>query len=444
VNHRPCVAVLFAVAIATCVAFTANASKKPNIIIIVGDDLGYADLGCQGAKDVKTPNIDSIARNGVRFTDGYVSCPVCSPTRAGLMTGKYQQRFGHELNPPPPAKIGDIGLSLKEHTLAEKLKNAGYATGMFGKWHLGMLTQYNPTHRGFDEYFGFLGGMHDYLDWAGDIHNPVVSGTNRISGNDYLTEEFTRHAVSFIEKHKKEPFFIYLPYNAVHAPLEVIADYKKRFPDMPEGKRKTYLAMLAALDDGVGQVLKKLRDTGLEENTLVIFFSDNGGPTKQTTSRNDPLRGNKGQVWEGGIHTPAMMQWKGTIPAGQTYTNPVIQLDYHMTALVVGGARSDTFKNLDGVNLLPFVTGKNTGAPHDYLYWRFGRQWAIRGGNYKLTHHDNGAPQLYDLSKDIGEKHDISSEKPEIAKKLQSTWDQWNKQLKPPAWTHDGKTKEDE
>jgi arylsulfatase A-like enzyme len=434
--------------LASCIAiyftFSAEAGKKPNIIIIVGDDLGYADLGCQVSKDVKTPNIDSIAKNGVRFTDGYVSCPVCSPTRAGLMTGKYQQRFGHELNPPQPAKIGNIGLSLKERTLAEKLKGAGYATGMFGKWHLGMLTEYNPTHRGFDEYFGFLGGMHDYLDWAGDINNPVVIGTNKISGSDYLTEEFTKRAVAFIDKHKNEPFFIYLPYNAVHAPLEVIGEYKKRFADVPEGKRKTYLAMLAALDDGVGQVLKKLRDTGLEENTLVIFFSDNGGPTKQTTSRNDPLRGNKGQVWEGGIRTPAMMQWKEKIPAGQVYTKPVIQLDYHMTALVAAGARADTIRGLDGTDLLPFVTGKNSDAPHEYLYWRFGNQWAIRGGNYKLTHHDNGVPQLYDLSKDIGEKHDIASEKPEVAKKLQRAWNEWNKQLKPPAWTRQGRSKEDE
>ncbi len=433
---------LFAFLLATLASLSSGAAKKPNIIIIVADDLGYADLGCQGAKDVKTPNIDSIAKNGVRFTDGYVSCPVCSPTRAGLMTGKYQERFGHELNPPPPALTGDIGLSLNEKTIAEKLKAAGYATGMFGKWHLGMKAKYNPTRRGFDEYFGFLGGMHDYLDWAGDIPNPVVRGTNHVSGKDYLTDTFTREAVSFIDRHKDKPFFIYLPYNAVHSPLETIARYKKRFPNMKDGKRKTYLAMLAALDDGVGDVLNKLRDSGLEENTLVIWFSDNGGPTKQTTSRNDPLRGVKGQVWEGGIRTPAMMQWKGKIPAGQVYTKPVIQLDYHATALLAAGAGKDALKDLDGVDLLPFVTGTNTGAPHEFLYWRYGKQWAIRGGHYKLTHPQSGKTQLFDLSNDIGEQQDLSAEKPDVVTKLQSAWDEWNKHLIPPAWTHAGPSKE--
>jgi arylsulfatase A-like enzyme len=444
VNRPTRLSPLLAFAAAFVVTFSVQAAKRPNIIIIVADDLGYADLGCQGAKDVKTPNIDSIAKNGVRFTDAYVSCPVCSPTRAGLMIGKYQQRFGHELNPPPPAETGDIGLTLNEKTLPEKLKIAGYATGMFGKWHLGILPEFNPTRRGFDEYFGFLGGNHDYLDWEGDPHNLMVRGTNHVDGKEYLTEAFTREAVSFIGRHKNKPFFIYLPYNAVHSPIEALDKYKDRFPDVKNGKRKTYLAMLAALDDGVGAVLKKLRDTGLEDNTLVVFFSDNGGPTKQTTSRNDPLRGNKGQVWEGGIRTAAMMQWKGKIPAGTIYSKPVIQLDYHVTALLLAGVRDDQMRDLDGVNLIPFVTRTNLEAPHDYLYWRFGSQWAIRGDNYKLVHHDAGAPMLFDLAKDIGEQNDIAVQKSDVVKKLQSAWDGWNKQLKPPAWTHAGKSKDNE
>jgi arylsulfatase A-like enzyme len=421
----------------TCLfSVAAQGRTKPNIIIIVADDLGYADLGCQGSKDCLMPNIDSIARNGVRFTDGYVSCPVCSPTRAGLMTGKYQNRFGHEFNPGAPvvARKNDFGLSLKEKTLADRLKFCGYATGMFGKWHLGLAEKYNPINRGFDEYFGFLHGMHDYLDWGSDLENPVLRGTKRQLKNEYLTDVFTREALLFIEAHQSQPFFIYLPYNAVHMPLEVLGRYKKRFPNVPEGKRKTYLAMLAALDDGVGDILSKLRETHLDESTLVIFFSDNGGPTHQTTSRNDPLRGFKNQIWEGGIRTPAMMQWIGSLPPGKLYSKPVIQLDYHVTALAAAGAKPEWMNGLDGVNLFPYITDKNTNAPHEYLYWRYGKQWAIRGGDYKLTHFKPGLPQLFNLSTDIGESHDLTKEKPDVAKKMQEEWEKWSKQLPPPAW----------
>jgi len=421
-----------------------NAANRPNIIIIVADDLGYADLGCQGATDVRTPFIDSIATNGVRFTDGYVSCPVCSPTRAGLMTGKYQQRFGHELNPPPPAQAGNVGLSLKETTLADRLKTAGYVTGMFGKWHLGLAEIYNPTRRGFDEYFGFLHGRHDYLDWEGDPFNPVVRGTKRMKGKDYLTDAFSQEAVSFIKSHQKEPFFIYLPYNAVHSPLEAPKHYLQRFSEVRDVKRRTYLAMLSAMDDGVGAVLRTLRETGLETNTLVIFFSDNGGPTQETTSRNKPLSGGKGSVRDGGIRTPAMLQWTGTIPAGKIYSQPVIQLDYHVTALAAAGVLTKNSTNLDGVDLLPFLAGKKTSAPHQYLYWRYNKQWAIRSGSYKLAQFPNGSPKLFDLSNDIAESKDLIVAKPDVATRLQREWNEWSNQMVPPAWSRSGSKKEND
>jgi arylsulfatase A-like enzyme len=440
VNHRT----FFSIFCALALALSVSAANKPNIIIIVADDLGYADLGCQGSKDVRTPFIDSIAANGIRYTDGYVSCPVISPTRAGMKTGRYKQRFGHELNPPPPSQAGNTGLSLKEKTLADRLKAAGYTTGMFGKWHLGLAEMFNPTHRGFDEYFGFLHGRHDYLDWEADPFNPIVRGTHRakpVKGETFLTDAFTREAVSFIDRHQKEPFFIYLPYNAVHSPLEVPKYYRDRFSGVRNVKRRTYLAMLSAMDDGVGAVLHKLYETGLATNTLVIFFSDNGGPTEETTSSNKPLSRGKGSVHEGGIRTPAMMQWPGTLPEGKVYTQPVIQLDYHTTALAAGGALANVTTNLDGVDLLPYLTGKKTGAPHEYLYWRYGKQWAIRSGNYKLGQFTNGSKKLFDLSTDIAERNDLSKEKPEIVAKLQHEWDAWNSQLQPPSWRRNDKNK---
>ena len=248
-----------------------QAARKPNIILIVADDLGYADLGVQGCRDVPTPNVDAIARGGVRFTNGYVSCPVCSPTRAGLMTGRYQQRFGHEFNPGPAAQASqNFGLPLTETTIAERLKAMGYATGMFGKWHLGYRPELLPTKRGFDEFFGFPGGAHSYVNATQRPANPILRGTERVMSMTYTTDEFAREAVAFIEHHQQEPFFIYLPFNAVHAPLEAIEKYRVRFAAIGDPKRRTYAAMLSALDDGIGSVVGKLRELKLEENTLIF------------------------------------------------------------------------------------------------------------------------------------------------------------------------------
>ena len=296
----------------------AGQSVRPNIVVIVADDLGYGELGCQGHKDIPTPHIDSIAKNGVRFTSGYVSCPVCSPTRAGLMTGRYQQRFGHEFNLGPMDNASDtFGLVREEKTLAERLKAAGYATGMVGKWHLGTKSGLRPTERGFDEYFGFLGGAHPYLRERRRGNNQILRGTEPVSEPAYLTDAFGREAVAFIDHHKGAPFFLYLAFNAVHAPLQTTADYRKRFPSVKDEKRQTFSAMLSAMDDAVGKVLGTIHDSGLDAKTLVFFISDNGGPTPQTTSRNDPLRGTKTTTWEGGIRIPYMIQWKGHVPAGK-------------------------------------------------------------------------------------------------------------------------------
>jgi arylsulfatase A-like enzyme len=404
----------------------AAEARRPNILVIVADDLGYGELSCQGNPQIPTPNIDSIARGGIRFTSGYVSGPYCSPTRAGLMTGRYQQRYGHEFNPGPAGEEAEnFGLSLAEATLAERLKAAGYATGMFGKWHLGYRPEFQPTRRGFDEYFGFLGGAHSYVDATADPANPLLRGTSPVSGVDYTTDAFAREAVAFIEKHQKHPWFVYLPFNAVHAPLEALEKYRARFTGIDDDRRRTFAAMLSALDDNIGVVLAKIRALRLEEETLIVFVSDNGGPTRNTTSRNDPLNGFKAQVCEGGIRVPFLMQWKGHLPAGTTYDRPVIQLDIHPTVLAAAGQEVPGAARLDGVNLLPHLTGATTDPPHTALFWRFGVQRAVRKGDWKLTDMGEGV-RLFNLANDIGEKEDLASKYSVKLAELEADYKSWN------------------
>lgn len=425
-------------------------AKKPNILVIVADDLGYGELSMQGfTPQIPTPNIDALAKGGVRFTSGYVSGPYCSPTRAGLMTGRYQEHFGHEFNPgPAEASSPNFGLPLEEKTIGDRFKAAGYATGWFGKSHLGYLPPYHPLKRGFDEYFGFLGGAHDYLDAAADGHNPILKGTEPVNNIGYTTEAFGEQAIQFIDKHKSEPWLCYLAFNAVHAPLESTEKYLSRFTSIEEKKRHTFAAMLSAMDDAVGAVLAKLRETGQEENTLIFFISDNGGPTAQTTSGNGPLRGFKAQTWEGGIRVPWAIHWKGHIPEAQVDDRPVIQLDILPTALAAAGVTAQPEWKLDGVNLLPYVTGEKKDAPHQALYWRFGQQIAIRKGDWKLVKAPGGGveggekagvattqgAQLYNLAKDIGEQNNLAEKEPEKFKELAADWDEWNKSNIPPKW----------
>ncbi|MEO6788750.1 MAG: sulfatase-like hydrolase/transferase, partial [Chthoniobacteraceae bacterium] len=429
-----------AIAFAALLFCSASSHAKPNILVILADDLGYGELSCQGfTQQIPTPNIDSIAKNGVRFTSGYVSGPYCSPTRAGFMTGRYQTRFGHEFNPgPAEAAVANFGLPLTETTIGNRLQTAGYVTGWFGKSHLGYKPPYHPLKRGFNEYFGFLGGAHDYLDAAADPHNPILQGDTPVNNIGYTTDAFGQHAVDFIAKHKGEPWFCYLPFNAVHAPLESTANYLAPFSSVADKKRRTYCAMQAALDNAVGKVLAQVRANGQEENTLIFFFSDNGGPTPQTTSGNGPLRGFKAQTWEGGIRIPFMMQWKGKIPAGKVDDRPVIQIDILPTALAAAGVEATPEWKLDGVNLLPYVTGEKSGAPHDALYWRLGQQIAVRAGDWKLVKgagmesvkppaqagkaNTEGA-ELYNVTKDIGEKENLAAKNPEKLRELAAMWD---------------------
>jgi arylsulfatase A-like enzyme len=407
---------------------------KPNIVVILVDDLGYAELGCQGCKDIPTPHIDSIARNGVRFTDGYVSCPVCAPTRAGLLTGRYQQRFGLETNPGPQRSAATTyGLPRNELTIAERLKPLGYATGMVGKWHEGYKPDATPTRRGFDEFFGFLAGAHGYM--PGNTAAAILRGTTKINEKEYLTDAFAREAVAFIDRHADEPFFLYLPFNAVHSPLQATEKYLNRFGGITNNKRKTFAAMASAMDDAVGDVLDALRRHGLEENTLVFFVSDNGGPTRSTTSRNTPLRGFKAQVYEGGIRVPFLVQWKGRVPAGVVRKQPVIALDILPTAIAAAGGRASPDWKLDGANLMPYLTNEKAPDPHNTLYWRFTKQHALRRGDWKLVKTATGTKwELYNLAEDIGEKNDLAAEMPGRVKELDALWQAWNAQLVEPKW----------
>jgi len=444
----PLLGLCSAVALASAATVPA---KRPNIVVIIADDLGYGDVGVHGTLEIPTPNIDSIARDGVRFANGYVSGPYCSPTRAGLLSGRYQNRFGHEFNPPGPSPTNQLGsgLPLTETTLPQRLKSTGYVTGLVGKWHLGGSEPYNPINRGFSEFFGFLGAAHSYTNLDSTSPNPIRRGLQPVSETNYLTDAFTREAVSFIERHRQEPFYLQLAYNAVHSPLDFHPRHYERFAHIEDPKRRRFASLYGALDEGVGKVLATLRESGLDENTLVFFISDNGGPTNDNTSRNGPLRGYKAQTWEGGIHVPFFARWKGKLPAGTVYSNPVIQLDIHATALAVAGIDIQPGWKLDGVNLLPYVSKEKTGAPHDALFWRFGPQIAVRQGDWKLVKGQDGlsnmgsipttpasadGAELYNLAADPGETRNLATENPAKLRELTELWTRWNSELPPPAW----------
>jgi arylsulfatase A-like enzyme len=425
----------------------ATGGSRPNILVILADDLGYGELTCQGNPQIPTPHIDSIARNGIRFTNGYVTCPVSSPTRAGWLTGRYQQRFGFEFLLGTARQAGNYGLPAAEKTVAEYLKPAGYATGAFGKWHLGYAPEFHPMKRGFDEYFGFLGGAHDYLhansSARSDRGNPIMHGTTPVSKVSYTTEMFGNEAAAFIEKHHREHWFVYLPFNAVHMPLEAPEKYKQRFNSIKNDKRRTYAGMESAMDDAVGVVLAKLREHHLEDNTLVFFFSDNGGPTGSTTSRNDPLSGGKTHVLEGGIREPFMVQWRGHLSAGKVDDRPIISLDILPTVLAAAGVPVPAGAKLEGVNLLPYLTGENTGMPHEALFWRYGERHAVRMGDWKLTDDDGKGFKLYNLAKDIGERHDLRAQEPAKFKELEAAFAKWNAGNIPPKWGNKGSRLDD-
>jgi arylsulfatase A-like enzyme len=426
-------------ALAAASAHVAVAAEKPNIIVILCDDVGYGEFGFQGINnDIPTPHIDSIAKSGVRFTNGYVSGPYCSPTRAGLMTGRYQTRFGHEFNGGGGAGGKGFGLPLSERTMADRLKGLGYSTACIGKWHLGGPPEFLPPKRGFDMFYGTVANT-PFFNPPNFVDSQVSPDEVRPiqDENFYTTDAYRQRAVDWLAQQKDKPFFLYLPFNAQHAPLQATEKYLERFKNIADEKRRTFAAMMSAMDDAVGRVLEQVASSGQEENTLIVFLSDNGGPTPQTTSKNGPLRGFKSTTSEGGVRVPFCMQWKGKIPAGSVYEKPVIQLDILPTALAAAGAPASADAKLDGVDLMPFLTGKNNDAtPHETLYWRFGEQWAIRKGDWKLvaSRIDQNVPRLINLAADIGEEKDLAAEQPEKLKELTDAWKAWNAEQIEPLW----------
>ncbi|HEY1377728.1 MAG TPA: sulfatase-like hydrolase/transferase [Gemmataceae bacterium] len=431
----PRLALATAVSLLAAPAAAADGNRRPNVIVILADDMGYADVGFQGCTDIPTPHLDALAKAGVRCTDGYVSCPVCSPARAGLLTGRYQQRFGHEYNP----SLGKgVGLPLTEVTVADRLRAAGYATGAIGKWHLGKEPPFHPLARGFTEFYGFVGGGRSYFPMTEPSKDrfvpldPIVRGRTRVSDPEYLTDAFGQEAAAFVERHKAEPFFLYLAFNATHYPLQATEKYLSRFPTLTGGRR-TLAAMTSALDDAVGVVTAKLRAEGLERDTLVFFLSDNGGP-RMLAARNDPLRGQKSTAYEGGIRVPFVVAWPGHLPAGGTYSRPVISLDILPTALAAAGVTPPAAPPLDGVNLLPHLTGRAGAPPHEALYWRYGNERAVRRGDWKLTMPAREPAGLYDLSADVAEAHDLSAARPAVVAELTRLYERWAAELQPPRW----------
>ena len=454
------------IAVAAAVAISALApdrtvaaqQRPPNIVVIVTDDMGYADVGFHGSTDIVTPNIDALAAGGVRFTDAYVSGPYCSPTRAGLLTGRYPQRFGHEfqIGTMETGHGDEVGLPLSERTLADRLKAAGYVTGIVGKWHLGAAPQFRPESRGFDEFFGFLGGAHSYMpsqveaDLVYDRNNPIFARGAIVSEPDYLTDVFADQAVDFIQRHKSRPFFLYLAFSAPHIPMQVTEKYKQRFLHIADEQRRTYAAMVSAMDDGIGRTMTALRQANLDENTLVFFLNDNGGAATTggiNGSSNAPLRGSKRQTWEGGIRVPFVMRWKSHLPEGTSDQRPIIQLDVFPTALGAAGVTVHPEWRLDGVNLLPFLTGAASGLPHETLYWRLGGIMAIRRGDWKLVKMTGGAEwldpatladlsgaALFNLKSDIRETNDLAATRAEKVRELAEAWQQWNAEMARPAW----------
>lgn len=408
------------------------AQDRANIVLIVSDDQGYGDISCYPhPEEVSTPNIDRIAQEGVRMTSGYASCPVCAPTRAGLLTGRYQQRFGFYT-----ASDSRAGMPASETTLADVLQGAGYATGVFGKWHLGYHPPFRPLQRGFSSFYGFLGhGGHDYFELSdtSDEIRAIYRDHKPVADTGYLTRNITRNAVAFIEERRSEPFFAYVPYNAVHNPLQAPEEHVRRFSN-PDPKRNTYLAMLAILDEGVGEILDTLDRLGLADNTLVIFLSDNGG-ARGTTAQNGALRSYKHSVYEGGIRVPFLLRWPGRIPAGTVSDEPVISIDVFSTALSAAGITAANGQSLDSKDIVPAVSGKLDGPLHEALFWNWidkdsSNGWAIRKGRWKLLA-DKGGMELYNLDADLSESRDLASSQPEVVADLHEAYRHWQDGLEP-------------
>ncbi len=456
---------------------SSTAPRPPNIIMILADDLGYADISAYKDGRFKTPNIDRIGIEGVRFTDGYASAPVCGPSRAGLQTGRYQERFGFEYNNGPAQRDlrQGYGLDLREIPIAQILKAKGYHTGLVGKWHLGMQDKFYPTNRGYDEFVGFLPGQTSYMnpdlpgvhlslkssgandDAASSPSNmaqfhrqaltQIVEGPDRkvVHNEDqYLTDYFADRDAEFIRRTAQtgQPYFLYAAFNAVHAPLMVTQKYYDRFPQIKDEQLRIYAAMVSALDDGVGKILDAVDASGQANNTIVFLASDNGcAEYYPGLCSCEPLRGGKLSHYEGGTRVPFMLRWPGHIKAGMVYRQAVSLLDVLPTSAAAAGAKLPADRVYDGVDLLPFLTGRKTGMPHDALVWRRRPLISIRKGDWKLWESVNDTTGrygeyklLFNLKSDLNETSNLAAGNPQKVKELEDLIHQWAKDMSDPKW----------
>ena len=411
---------------------------KPNFILIVADDLGFGDLSCNGSQQIHTPNIDRLARMGMIFSGGYVSSPVCSPSRAGLLTGINQVQFGHDNNLAENQKGFDpqyLGLPLSEQTLADRLKPLGYVSGLVGKWHLGDAPQFHPLKRGFDEFWGYTGGGHDYFTASADgtgYKTPIACNYKKPQPITYITDDKGDECVSFIKRHKETPFFLFASFNAPHTPMQATKKDLKLYSHIKDLKRRTYAAMVHRLDINVGKILDAVQRNGLAAKTLIVFLSDNGG-AGNNASINAPYNGQKGILLEGGIHVPFFMCWQGKIPENQTYHYPVSSLDIAPTFVRLAGGAFDK-NTFSGVDLMPYILRETDEKPHKVLRWRFTISAAIRQGDWKLIRLPDRLPLLYHLPSDIAEQKDRALEKINKTKALLKKLGRWDVRLPHPVF----------
>nr|WP_282134522.1 sulfatase [Seonamhaeicola maritimus] len=422
-------------------------AQQPNILFIFSDDAGYADFGFHGSHDFKTPNLDALAASGVKFTQAYVSAAVCGPSRAGLLTGKYQQKFGFEENnvkgymSSSSALLGhDMGLPVDQVTMADYLKELGYKTALFGKWHMGHADRYHPTKRGFDEFYGFRGGARSYWEMSeAEMQKKAEAKLEKgfghfIEPEKYLTDELADATIEFIERNKEQSFFAYLSFNAVHTPMEARKDDLEKVPAHLTGRRRTLAAMTIGMDRAIGRVLDKVKELGLSDNTLIVFTNDNGGPSDTNHSSNAPLSGTKANHLEGGIRVPFLMSWAGKLKANTSYNNPISTLDLLPTFVTVGGGDVSEIEGLDGVDLMPFAKGESQGKPHETLFWKKENRGAIRHNEWKLIRFPDRPAELYNIEEDISEVNDLASEKPELVRELYKKLFDWELTLDRPLW----------
>lgn len=434
----------------------------PNILVILADDVGYADISAYGINRIPTPNIDRIGKEGVRFTDAYVSAPVCGPSRAGLQTGRYQERFGFEFNNGPARRDieENLGLPATELTLASAVKAAGYHTGLIGKWHLGANESYYPTNRGYDEFVGFLPGATSYMapkspglhvysnpnsadgaPMTRNVNTQIIEGPGRTivhNESEYLTDYFGRRAVDYIKREASSdtPYFLYLAPNAAHDPLMVTQKYYDRFPQIANDQNRIYAAMVSALDDMVGNVLNAVEASGEADNTLIFFLTDNGCAAYYPgMCACEPLRGGKLTHYEGGVRVPFMVRWPAKVKSGQIYRSMVSSMDIFPTVLSAAGGKLPTDRIYDGVDLAPYLSGWNTAPPHDMLAWRRSPLASIRKGDWKLWKSTDGKyTLLFNLKDDLNETTNLAEKRPDKLKELEAAFAQWAKDMQDPKW----------